>query len=127
MQERIILWQNSKGAFVMKQLKKLVIAGALGVLTLALAGCGGGDKKAENAKPDTSKPVIVGVNPGPHAIIMENVKKIAEKKGLKIEIKEFSDFVTPNAALAAGEIWANSYQHEPFLKATMKSPFSLDW
>ena len=120
MQERIILWQNSKGAFVMKQLKKLVIAGALGVLTLALAGCGGGDKKAENAKPDTSKPVIVGVNPGPHAIIMENVKKIAEKKGLKIEIKEFSDFVTPNAALAAGEIWANSYQHEPFLKATMK-------
>ena len=79
-----------------------------------------GDKKAEKAKPDTSKPVIVGVNPGPHAIIMENVKKIAEKKGLKIEIKEFSDFVTPNAALAAGEIWANSYQHEPFLKATMK-------
>ena len=78
MQERIILWQNSKGAFVMKQLKKLVIAGALGVLTLALAGCGGGDKKAEKAKPDTSKPVIVGVNPGPHAIIMENVKKIAE-------------------------------------------------
>ena len=104
----------------MKQLKKLVLAGALGVLTLALAGCGGGDKKAENTKPDTSKPVIVGVNPGPHAIIMENVKKIAEKKGLKIEIKEFSDFVTPNAALAAGEIWANSYQHEPFLKATMK-------
>ena len=27
-----------------------------------------------------NKPVIVGVNPGPHAIIMENVKKIAEKK-----------------------------------------------
>ena len=68
----------------MKQLKKLALAGALGVLTLALAGCGGGDKKAENAKPDTTKPVIVGVNPGPHAIIMENVKKIAEKKGLKI-------------------------------------------
>ena len=104
----------------MKHFKKILLTGALGVLTLALAGCGGGDKKAEKAKPDTSKPVIVGVNPGPHAIIMENVKKIAEKKGLKIEIKEFSDFVTPNAALAAGEIWANSYQHEPFLKATMK-------
>ena len=104
----------------MKHFKKILLTGVLGVLTLALAGCGGGDKKAEKAKPDTSKPVIVGVNPGPHAIIMENVKKIAEKKGLKIETKEFSDFVTPNAALAAGEIWANSYQHEPFLKATMK-------
>ena len=76
----------------MKQLKKVILAGALGVLALALAGCGGGEKKADNAKPDMNKPVIVGVNPGPHAVIMENVKKIAEKKGLKIEIKEFSDF-----------------------------------
>ncbi|HBX74657.1 MAG TPA: metal ABC transporter substrate-binding protein, partial [Acidaminococcaceae bacterium] len=78
----------------MKLLKKMIVAGALGVLAVAVAGCGGGDKKADNAKPDANKPVIVGVNPGPHAVIMENVKKIAEKKGLKIEIKEFSDFVT---------------------------------
>ena len=48
----------------MKHFKKILLTGALGVLTLALAGCGGGDKKAEKAKPDTSKPVIVGVNPG---------------------------------------------------------------
>lgn len=101
----------------MKKLLKYALVGALSVMAIAAAGCGGGnDKKAA----DPNKPVVVGVNPGPHAIIMENVKQIAAKKGLKIEIKEFSDFVTPNSALAAGEIWANSYQHEPFLKATMK-------
>ena len=100
----------------MNKFMKYALIGAVSVFALAAVGCGGGgDKKAAD-----NKPVIVGVNPGPHAQIMENVKKIAEKKGLKIQIKEFSDFVTPNSALAAGEIWANSYQHEPFLKATIK-------
>ncbi len=102
----------------MNKFLKLALVGALAALTVIAAGCGGGAK--DDKKVDMDKPVIVGVNPGPHAIIMDNVKKIAEKKGLKIEVKEFSDFVTPNSALAAGEIWANSYQHEPFLKATMK-------
>lgn len=105
----------------MSKFTKYALTGMLAALTLFAAGCGGsGEKKAADGAADLSKPVIVGVNPGPHAIIMENVKKIAEKKGLKIEIKEFSDFVTPNAALASGEIWANSYQHEPYLQATMK-------
>ncbi len=103
----------------MKSLRKITLAGALAVLTLVLASCAE-YTKAVNTKTDTSKPVFVGVNPGPHAVIMENVKKIAEKKGLQIVIREFSDFVTPNEALAVGEIWANSYQHEPFLKATME-------
>ena len=102
----------------MNKFVKYALVGVMAAFTLFAAGCGG-DKKEEK-KIDMNKPVIVGVNPGPHAIIMENVKKIAEKKGLKIEIKEFSDFVTPNSALAAGEIWANRFQHEPFLKATMK-------
>ncbi len=102
----------------MNKLLKLALVGTLAALTVVAAGCGGAAK--DDKKVDMDKPVIVGVNPGPHAIIMDNVKKIAEKKGLKIEVKEFSDFVTPNSALAAGEIWANSYQHEPFLKATMK-------
>lgn len=102
----------------MNKFLKLALVGALAALTVVAAGCGSSAK--DDKKVDMDKPVIVGVNPGPHAIIMDNVKKIAEKKGLKIEVKEFSDFVTPNSALAAGEIWANSYQHEPFLKATMK-------
>ena len=66
------------------------------------------------------KPLKIGVTAGPHAQIFEQVKKIAEKDGLKIQIVEFSDYVQPNAALAAGDLDANSYQHKPYLDAQIK-------
>jgi D-methionine transport system substrate-binding protein len=66
------------------------------------------------------KPLKVGVTAGPHAQIFEQVKKIAEKDGLKIQIVEFSDYIQPNAALAAGDLDLNSYQHKPFLDQQVK-------
>lgn len=62
----------------------------------------------------------IGVTAGPHAQIMEFVKGVAAKDGLKIEVIEFSDYVQPNAALAAGDLDANSYQHLPYLEAQIK-------
>ena len=61
------------------------------------------------------KPFKIGVTAGPHAEIMEVVKQEAAKQGLNIQIVEFSDYVQPNAALAAGDLDANSYQHQPYL------------
>ncbi len=61
------------------------------------------------------KTLRIGVTAGPHAQIFEFVKKIAEKDGLKLQIVEFSDYVQPNAALAAGDLDVNSYQHQPYL------------
>ena len=66
------------------------------------------------------KPIKIGVTAGPHAQIFEQVKKVAEKDGLKIQIVEFTDYVQPNAALAAGDLDANSYQHKPYLDAQVK-------
>jgi len=66
------------------------------------------------------KPLKIGVTAGPHAQIFEQVKKIAEKDGLKIQIIEFSDYVQPNAALNAGDLDANSYQHKPYLDQQIK-------
>lgn len=66
------------------------------------------------------KPLKIGVTGGPHAQIFEVVKKIAEKEGLKIQVIEFSDYVQPNAALAAGDLDANSYQHQPYLDNQVK-------
>jgi len=74
------------------------------------------------------KPIKIGVTAGPHAQIMEQVKKVAERDGLRIQIVEFSDYVQPNAALASGELDANSYQHKPYLDAQIKDrgyPFAV--
>lgn len=77
--------------------------------TLLVAGLVG---TASAQQPEMIK---VGVTPGPHAQILEAVKPIAAKKGLDIRIVEFSDYVVPNAALEAGELQANSFQHKPYL------------
>ncbi len=84
------------------------------VLAVALAAGVSGAAMAQD------KEIKVGVTAGPHAQIMEQVKKIAEKDGLKIKVIEFSDYVQPNAALQSGELDANSYQHKPYLDAQIK-------
>jgi len=91
------------------------------VATLAaftLTGCGGDTKKAEPAKPApvaARNSIKVGVTAGPHAELLEVVKKVAAKDGLTIQIVEFNDYIQPNVALNQGDIDANSYQHRPFL------------
>lgn len=62
----------------------------------------------------------VGVTGGPHAQIFDEVKKVAAKDGLNLKIIEFSDYVQPNAALQAGDLDVNSYQHQPYLDAQVK-------
>lgn len=90
------------------------------VLALALAvtvGCGSKTDPAKPAgAPAIDKPLKVGVTAGPHAQILEVVKKIAEKDGLKIQIVEFSDYIQPNVALHQGDIDLNSFQHLPYLE-----------
>ena len=62
-------------------------------------------------------PVLrVGVTAGPHAEILEVVRKTAAERGIQIKVIEFTDYVIPNQALANKELEANSFQHEPYLK-----------
>lgn len=90
------------------------------ILTAAVAAIVGlGAAQAETIK--------IGVTPGPHAQVLEVVKPIAAKKGLDIQIIEFSDYVIPNTALDAGEIQANSFQHLPYLENQKKDRgFKID-
>lgn len=64
--------------------------------------------------------IKVGVSPGEHAEIMEEVAKVAAPKGLNIDVVEFSDYVVPNQALADGDLHANSFQHRPYLENQIK-------
>ena len=74
------------------------------------------------------KTIKIGVTAGPHAQIMEVVKKVAAKNGLNLKIVEFGDYVQPNAALASGDLDANSYQHRPYLDAQLKDRgYKISW
>jgi D-methionine transport system substrate-binding protein len=68
------------------------------------------------ASPAAAETIRVGVTAGPHAEIMEKVVPEGKKLGLDIKVVEFTDYVIPNQALANGDIEANSFQHEPYLK-----------
>jgi D-methionine transport system substrate-binding protein len=60
--------------------------------------------------------IRVGVTAGPHAEVLDVVRKVAAERGLDIKVVEFTDYVVPNQALAQRDLEANSFQHEPYLK-----------
>ncbi|MBQ0829738.1 MetQ/NlpA family ABC transporter substrate-binding protein [Streptomyces tagetis] len=85
---------------------------AAGALTLGLTACGS-DKDSAS---DTSGPLIVAASPTPHAEILNFVKdNLAKKAGLDLEVKEFTDYVTPNTATEDGSVGANYFQTQPYL------------
>jgi D-methionine transport system substrate-binding protein len=45
------------------------------------------------------------------------VQRVLAQDGFITRAVEFGDFIQPNAALAAGDLDANAYQHLPFLEA----------
>jgi D-methionine transport system substrate-binding protein len=59
--------------------------------------------------------LIIAASPSPHAEILRQVKPILAKEGIDIEIKEFSDYVQPNLAVAQNQVDANYFQHLPYL------------
>ncbi|NAZ52161.1 methionine ABC transporter substrate-binding protein [Vibrio toranzoniae] len=89
----------------MRSGKKITILLLALTFVLGVTGC---EKKDESI-------IKIGATVGPHAQVVEAVAKEAEKQGINIEVVEFSDYITPNAALSDGSIDLNSYQHQPFL------------
>ncbi|WP_329408024.1 MetQ/NlpA family ABC transporter substrate-binding protein [Streptomyces sp. NBC_00704] len=86
---------------------------AAGALTLGLSACGS-DKDSGSA--DANATLTVAATPTPQGEILTYVKDhLAAKAGLKLEVKEFTDYVTPNTAVQQGEVDANYFQHQPYL------------
>lgn len=67
-----------------------------------------------------AEPLKVGVSAGPYGEILEYAAEIAAREGLSVKVIEFTDWTIPNAALAAGEIDANNFQHVPYLQNQIK-------
>lgn len=59
--------------------------------------------------------IKVAASPTPHSEILAIAKDILAKKNIKLEIKEFLDYVQPNMVVDSGEFDANYFQHVPYL------------
>ncbi|WP_250471143.1 MetQ/NlpA family ABC transporter substrate-binding protein [Caballeronia sp. GAFFF1] len=66
------------------------------------------------------KVIKVGTISGPDAQIWQVVQKVAKREGLNVKVVEFNDYIQPNAALDAGDLDANSFQHQPYLDSQIK-------
>jgi D-methionine transport system substrate-binding protein len=66
------------------------------------------------------KVIKVGTISGPDAQIWAVAQKVAQREGLNVKVIEFNDYVQPNAALDAGDLDANSFQHQPYLDSQVK-------
>jgi D-methionine transport system substrate-binding protein len=58
----------------------------------------------------------VGATPVPHAELLNLIKNDLAAQGITLRVVEFTDYVQPNAALIAGDLDANFFQHIPYLE-----------
>lgn len=107
-----------------RKLVKIISLALIAALLLSLAACGAdsgttssessassSSESADNAGASGGKKITVGVNPVPHADILENaVKSVLAEQGWELEVVVFQDYVLPNTSLEEGELDANYFQ-----------------
>jgi len=59
--------------------------------------------------------ITIGASPAPHADILKVVKEVLAENGIELDIQEFTDYVIPNNVVESGEVYANYFQHVPYL------------
>ena len=91
-------------------MKKIFAALIVSLLAISVAFASGSAESDSNT-------IKVGATPDPHGVLLSLVKDSLAEQGINLEIVEFTDYVTPNEALAAGELDANYFQHLPYLES----------
>ncbi|MEW5762874.1 MAG: MetQ/NlpA family ABC transporter substrate-binding protein [Bacillota bacterium] len=107
----------------------LVVILVLALAAALVAGCGTSSKEQSPAPgQQAKKTLVVGATPVPHGDILKVVKPILAKEGIDLEIREFTDYNTPNLALADKQLDANYFQHVPYLEQFCKDHnLDLTW
>ena len=114
----------------MKRNKIIAFVLATALLALTLTACGSqssspkddqsaaGGQDTESAEPVTVKLGVVG---SLYEDLWTPAKEALKDEGIDLEFVQFSDFVTPNNALANGEIDLNAFQHRIYLQSEIDS------
>ena len=96
------------------KLKKLFgLASVAFASTVLLAACG--SSSSSSSSDDTTLKVGIMTLDDATEPLWDKVKELAEDKGVKIELVEFTDYNQPNEALQNSEIDVNAFQHKYFL------------
>ncbi|MBD7958428.1 MetQ/NlpA family ABC transporter substrate-binding protein [Microbacterium sp. Sa4CUA7] len=103
----------------MSRTPRLALLAAVAAAALTLTGCAGATDSADNgdaAASDGLGTIKVGALQTPAGDILQHIaENAAAELGLEIEFVAFTDYNTPNTALADGSIDANLFQNGAFL------------
>ena len=93
-------------------MKKIIVIALVAILSVVSVFA-----QAAAETQSSSTKIVVGATPEPHAALLSLVVDDIAAQGITLEIKEFTDYVTPNDAVEYGEIDANYFQHIPYLES----------
>ncbi|KAB1657159.1 MULTISPECIES: MetQ/NlpA family ABC transporter substrate-binding protein [unclassified Pseudoclavibacter] len=100
--------------------KRLLAAGAIVAAAVSMTACSSGSGSSNDGS--SLGTIKVGALPTPAGDILKFVADgQAKDAGLDLQYVEFSDYNTPNPALADGSVDANLFQHQAFLDNSNKS------
>ena len=105
-----------KAALESKEVKDYIEKQYKGAVVSTVDNPGDGFDSSVDYAALAGKTVTVAASPTPHAEILKVAKDILAKKDIKLDIKEFTDYVQPNNVVESGEIDANYFQHLPYLE-----------
>jgi len=95
-------------------MKKLLILFTLLLSIGVLSACGNQETSSSSAE---KKELTIGATSGPYSdMVNKAIKPQLEKKGYKVKVVEFSDYIQPNLALGNGDLDANLFQHKIYME-----------
>lgn len=117
----------------MKLKKIIAFALSAAILILALTACGSKESTSaesgqsadadQSAETVTAEPITIklGVVGSIYEDLWTPAQEALKEEGVDLEFVQFSDYVTPNNALANGEIDLNAFQHRIYLQSEIDS------
>ena len=60
------------------------------------------------------KTITIAATPVPHVEVLKIAAEILAEKGITLDVKEVTDYVTPNEFVENGDVFANYFAHQPY-------------